>query len=53
MANPDLIITLAIIALITGVALLVNWAANRLIPGLLANASKSGFRTPSCLRAFR
>ena len=35
MENQNLIIALTLIAFIAGIALLVNWAANRTIPGLL------------------
>ena len=41
MENQNLIIALSLVALITGTALLVNWAANRTIPGLLKIAAGS------------
>lgn len=35
MENQNLAIALALVSLVTGIALLVNWSSNRQVPGLL------------------
>lgn len=35
MENQNLAIVLALVSLVTGIALLVNWSSNRQVPGLL------------------